>query len=251
MTAQRAITTPSGAVVLPRARSTATRAQQETGCQGQREERPPTSASGGRARIPSRMPLPPLIAIDIPRMEGTPLRVPDAAGLAELFFATEVSSRGPDSYDARTLTTPPHRVDREDIRVLNASFRAMIMRVSLWEPLFEAGDLPWLQALDPSWDPTTMDDATWRRPRVADRVAEAIAELISVKGRGVAQATKLLHLKRPALVPVMDTLVARALGARLSPDAPAATRVEQARDRRACPPGRHRGASPARRRART
>lgn len=175
------------------------------------------------------MPLPPLIAIDIPRMEGTPLRVPDAAGLAELFFATEVSSRGLDSYDARTLTTPPHRVDREDIRVLNASFRAMIMRVSLWEPLFEAGDLPWLQALDPSWDPTTMDDATWRRLRVADRVAEAIAELISVKGRGVAQATKLLHLKRPALVPVMDTLVARALGARLSPDAPAATRVEQAR----------------------
>lgn len=74
------------------------------------------------------MALPPRLALTIPRMDGGALHVEDAAALAEIFFATEVSSLGAGSYDARTLTTHPNRVDREDVRVLNASFRAMIIR---------------------------------------------------------------------------------------------------------------------------
>lgn len=174
------------------------------------------------------MPLPPLIAIEIPRMDGRALRVADAAALAQVFFATEVSSLGAGSYDARTLTTHPNQLDREDVRVLNASFRAMIMKLSLWEPLFEGGDLPWLVALDPDWDLATMSDQEWDGGGAAERIERAVREVISVKGRGVAQATKLLHLKRPALVPVIDSFVARALGARLSVDGSVDTRVRQA-----------------------
>lgn len=63
----------------------------------------------------------------------------------------------------------------------------------------------------------------------ADQVEEAVREVVTVRGRGIAQATKLLHLKRPALVPMIDSFVARALGAKLSTEAPAATRVAQTR----------------------
>jgi hypothetical protein len=175
------------------------------------------------------MPLPPLLTIEIPRVNGGVVEVIDAASMAEVFFATEISSLGEGSYDARTLTTDPNRVDREDIRVLNASFRAMIMKMQLWEPLFAAGDLPWLVALDRNWDLVTMSENEWAQRNVADLVEAAVAEVVSVKGRGIAQATKLLHLKRPALVPVIDSFVARALGAKLNGEASAAVRVRQTR----------------------
>ncbi|HEY5145086.1 MAG TPA: hypothetical protein VII98_16415 [Solirubrobacteraceae bacterium] len=48
------------------------------------------------------------------------------------------------------------QVDREDIRVLNASFRAMILKIPVWEPLMAAGDLPWLVALGRDWDMVLM-----------------------------------------------------------------------------------------------
>ena len=175
------------------------------------------------------MPLPPLLTIEIPRLNKGVIEVFDAAAMAEVFFSTEISSLGAGSYDARTLTTDPNRVDREDIRVLNASFRAMIMKTQLWEPLFDSGDLPWLIALGRDWDLVTMSDVEWAQHMVPDLVEAAVAEVVGLKGRGIAQATKLLHLKRPALVPVIDSFVARALGARLNGEATAAIRVSQTR----------------------
>lgn len=133
------------------------------------------------------------------------------------------------SYDARTLTTHPNQVDREDIRVLNASLRAMIMKTQLWEPLFAAGELPWLVALERDWDLVTMPASAWEAWTIVDLVARAIAEVVAVKGRGIEQATKLIHLKRPALVPVVDSFVAKAIGARLSAEASTTTRVAQTR----------------------
>lgn len=111
--------------------------------------------------------------------------------------------------------------------MLHLSFRAMILKSQLWRPLFEAGDLPWLLALGREWDLVTTPDEQWQGERVGDRIAEAVGDIISLKGRGVAQATKLLHLKRPALVPVIDSNVARALGATLSADGSVETRVAQ------------------------
>lgn len=51
----------------------------------------------GAAVALHRMPLPPFIAINIPRVNGGVLQVADAAALAEIFFATEISSLGPGS----------------------------------------------------------------------------------------------------------------------------------------------------------
>jgi hypothetical protein len=189
-----------------------------------------SSCEGIRPGIASAaMALPPFLTIEVPRVNGGLLRVDDAAALAEIFFSTEVSSLGPTSYDARTLTTHPDRLDREDITVLNRSFRAMIMKIPLWQPLLDAGDLVWLSALGRDWDLVTMADEDWERLDVLEGVEAAIREIISEKGRGVAQATKVLHLKRPYLVPVIDSFVAKALGARLSADAAVETRLAQTR----------------------
>lgn len=44
------------------------------------------------------------------------LEVVDPAAIAEFFLVTQISSLGQKSYDARTLTTHPNQVDRDDIR---------------------------------------------------------------------------------------------------------------------------------------
>jgi hypothetical protein len=145
---------------------------------------PPTLGRRALAALISRaaVPLPPPIIVEIPRADGRVLRVEDAAALAEVFFATEISSLGPGSYDARTLTTDPERLDREDITVLNRSFRAMIIKTQLWRPLMEAGDLPWLTALGRDWDLVTMPAADWEQLKVVDRIAEAVEAVVLVKG---------------------------------------------------------------------
>jgi hypothetical protein len=103
----------------------------------------------------------------------------------------------------------------------------MIFKPALWEPF--TVDLPWLTAIGRDWDLVTMPAAEWETAKVTEVVMQAIATLISVRGRGVAQATKLLHLKRPALVPVIDSFVASAIGARLSADGSVDTRAAQSR----------------------
>jgi hypothetical protein len=60
------------------------------------------------------MPLPPFITIEIPRVGGGVVEAVDVAGIAEIFFTTEISSFGPESYDARALTilrsgSPPRK----------------------------------------------------------------------------------------------------------------------------------------------
>ena len=48
-------------------------------------------------------------------------------------------------------------------------------------------------------------DSEW--PRIRRRIGELLIEFLSIKGIGLAKATKILHLKRPNLIPVLDSLV--------------------------------------------
>ena len=81
----------------------------------------------------------------------------------------------------------------------------------------EHGRLDWLEALGREWDTLAFDDATWRASGCSAGLADAFQ---GIKGlyHGRAVATKLLHLKRPALVPVCDSFVEWQLGARSSMD---------------------------------
>jgi hypothetical protein len=84
-----------------------------------------------------------------------------------------------------------------------------------------------LTAIDPGLDLIEADDEAWKAADAERLVGAALTASIG-QGRGVSVATKMLHLKRPRLFPVLDQLVAEMVGARISPDAPSDLRAQQA-----------------------
>lgn len=57
-----------------------------------------------------------------------------------------------------------------------------------------------------------MTDGEWSSQQVEDKIAIALAAMIA-PGRRLSVVTKVLHMKRPALIPVCDRLVLEQLGA--------------------------------------
>jgi Family of unknown function (DUF6308) len=95
-----------------------------------------------------------------------------------------------------------------------------------WSPITGI-ELPWLDAIPHGLDLIEPTDAEWRDEGGEGLVREAITGCVG-PGRGVSVATKMLHLKRPALFPVIDQLVAEMVGAPLSTEAPPNVRAQQA-----------------------
>jgi hypothetical protein len=106
--------------------------------------------------------------------------------------------------------SPPNRIVREDVSVINRSMGTR-SGYAQWEPLFRKRSFPALLQLDPAWDLLLISDVAWAKAQVLDRVKLATNE-IARAGIGVAAVTKLLHIKRPALMPVCDTDVLGRLG---------------------------------------
>lgn len=151
-------------------------------------------------------------AIVIERMDGGPRLIIEEPGtLALQFFSTDASSVGPGAYDQRAGRGEPNRITTEDIRAINQTMRARSPH-SAWEPLTAALDeLPWLTAIDRNWDLIGTDDEVWQRAGGADRLAAAIEATVGPYRR-LSVATKVLHLKRPRLFPVLDSLVVDLIG---------------------------------------
>jgi hypothetical protein len=61
----------------------------------------------------------------------------------------------------------------------------------------------------PNKDIFTMSPEEWTTVR--EKIKASLAEFLSVKGIGLAKATKILHLKRPNLFPVLDSFVIKFL----------------------------------------
>jgi uncharacterized protein DUF6308 len=119
---------------------------------------------------------------------------------------------------------PRASITREDLAALN--------RMGARSPQGRWADvlgrrLPWLDAIDPQLDLIATGRREWAAAGGGDLVADALAALVR-PGRGLAVVTKLLHLKRPRLFPMLDQFVVEMLGARISADAPAAVRAEHA-----------------------
>jgi hypothetical protein len=149
------------------------------------------------------------------------LTIVGAQWLAETFFRRDPSAVGPGSYDAWIDETQAdvERRDRivdEDVTAIN---RTMATRSphKTWAPVIAAGEWAWLQALDRQWRLFEMTPEDWSVNRVSDRLAAAFGA-IQRKGLGIAVATKVLHIKRPALVPVLDSLVLAQIGSRTTDD---------------------------------
>ena len=153
------------------------------------------------------------VRIKIQRLDGGPeLVINGAQWLAELFFKLDPSAVGPGSYDARVAVTPKDRFEDDDITAVNRTL-ATHSAHAWWSDLLDLEAPTWLAELDPAWDLYELSDEAWAAMRVSARLAAALAAM-DAKNRKLAVVTKVLHLKRPALVPVLDSLVIGQLGAR-------------------------------------
>lgn len=170
----------------------------------------------------------------IATMDRRELAIPHARRLAEAFFELDPSSRAPDiadatpSYDDWSARTARDRFELSDLSVLNKSMRAR-SPAKWWTGLFEQAELAWLAAVDPAWQ-LLMSDEEWAQ-RDMPALIEALMMGMLRKGIDVSVATKALHLKRPELVPVLDSLVIEQIGAKVSTSqSKRETRARQTRD---------------------
>ena len=151
------------------------------------------------------------VALRVGRLDGGTLRIPHAIEMAQVFFHLDPSANGQNSYDMYVATDahPKDRIVEEDVAAIN---RTMAARSShaYWRELITEDPLPWLAALAPSWRLLDLSDEAWAA--VEARLAAAF-EAAFGRGRRLSVVTKVLHIKRPDLIPVCDALVLQQLGA--------------------------------------
>jgi hypothetical protein len=151
------------------------------------------------------------------RREDSEELVLDGLGLARAFFGADGGPTIP-GYDPVAGLGDPDRVVLDDIVAMNSTMRSR-SKHSLWDDVL-AGDQHWLRAIPADLDMVADDDMQWEAVDGDTLVATAIAACLR-PGIGLAGATKLLHLKRPRVMPILDQLVAEMMGVTL-PGSPAA-----------------------------
>jgi hypothetical protein len=162
------------------------------------------------------------MTLRISRLDGEHL-VLDGYGLASSFFLRDPSSIAPGSYDSLAGRGARDQITTGDITAINTTMRARSSHKN-WEGVTNR-DLDWLAAIDPALDLVTTDDRQWDEANGAQLSEIALRATID-RGRGPSVATKVLHLKRPNLFPVLDDFVAVMLGMNMPDDATAGRRVE-------------------------
>ncbi len=161
----------------------------------------------------------PAIGLIVERHDGGPRLVLESVErLALEFFRRDPSAREtpagePPSYDVWARRTPRDRLVRDDVAAINRTMAARNKYASWGSLLVGTRPQAWLTALGTEWDLVEMTDADWESAHVTERLAAALAEMLGT-GRDLSVATKVLHLKRPRLVPVCDSLVLAQVGIR-------------------------------------
>ena len=148
----------------------------------------------------------------IDRRDGEHL-VLDGLALARGFFLGDPSSIADGAYDQLAGRGDPWRITTDDIRAINRTMRAR-SKHEWWQTLLDR-ELDWLAALDPDIDLIAADDEQWAAAGGQRLVSAALAATIGPY-RGPSVATKVLHLKRPRLFPVLDDFVAVMLGVNMT-----------------------------------
>ena len=143
----------------------------------------------------------------------------DGLALARGFFTGEEAS------DAPAVLGSPGRIELADVIAMNSTMRSRSPH-RVWAGVVDV-EAPWLGAIPTDLDLLETGDKAWRTAQGNDLVAAALGATIG-PGRGMAVATKLLHLKRPRLFPMLDRLVAEMLGLGLTDDPRPAQRVDAA-----------------------
>lgn len=145
----------------------------------------------------------------IERMDGGPRLVIEQP--EQIVWAFVRNDAGGRQFDARAGQGDPNRIETADILAINQMrSRSASAR---WEELMPVGtSLPWLEALDQRQHLFDLDERAWIEDGWASRIGLALDSAMGPH-RGFARATKMLHLKRPRLLPLIDSLVLDQLGA--------------------------------------
>ena len=166
------------------------------------------------------------ITIRIPPMASGAMDCPElviegAQWLAETFFRRDPSATGKGSYDEWIADTQEDssrrdRIDDGDVTAVN---RTMAARTSheTWGEVIRENDWSWLTAIDPAWELFALDAPEWATGLAPEVLRTAFAA-VKRPGLNIAVITKVLHIKRPKLIPVLDSLVLGQVGGRVSDD---------------------------------
>jgi hypothetical protein len=156
----------------------------------------------------------PAFTVRVEREDGDTLLL-DGLALARAFFTGDPSSQ-PRAFDSLAGKANPDRIVVDDINAINATMRARSAH-ALWKAILD-GNQAWLRDIPLDLDIVQADEAEWNASNGDALLSAAIAACI-YPGIGLASATKVLHLKRPRLVPILDRLVAEMMGFN-PPDSP-------------------------------
>jgi hypothetical protein len=150
-----------------------------------------------------------------------PLVIEGAQWLAETFFRRDPSAIGSNSYDAWIADTQRDldrrdRVTDDDVTAVNRTMAARTSHAA-WAPIVESVERSWLEGVDPAWDLFEMDEEAWATEQVPERLHTAF---IATKRPGLhlAVITKVLHIKRPLMFPVLDSVVVTQVGTPITDD---------------------------------
>ncbi len=128
------------------------------------------------------------------------------------FFGADPSSAAQHSYDAYVANgvSPPDWIVEADIVAINTTMSARSPHAD-WHGLIAHGDMSELHVIDPTWDLFLTREEVWTKESVPEKLA-ALFNLVIGKGIGISRATKVLHIKRPHLIPVCDSYVLHLMG---------------------------------------
>lgn len=146
------------------------------------------------------------------RIRRPDLVVDDPWELIHTFVNEDRSSRVEQSYDSYIAsgTSPLNRIVLADVVAINKTMGARSPH-SDWAAVIRRGLLTELKAIDVKWDLFSTPDEIWSRRPIGERVADLL-DAVMGKGIGLARATKVLHIKRPKLIPICDSYVLRLMG---------------------------------------
>jgi hypothetical protein len=160
--------------------------------------------------------------IRLEMLSGAVLVFDDPAPLIRLFVGADETF----GYDDWARETPPNQLVADDVSALNRYARARSGHAH-WQELLEDHAPAWLAALDPGWDAATTDESEWERADIGRKVEAAFAAMCGPH-RGLSVVSKMLHLKRPRLIPLMDAFVVEQLGLAVPSPATPAMKAEYA-----------------------
>ena len=154
--------------------------------------------------------------IHVERRDEEVLIIGEPLTLARAFFTGDRSSVGEDSFDRLAGGGEADKIVLDDIKAVNRTMRARSPHKN-WAAIIN-GHFGWLTAIPDDLDLLESGGDEWMAAN-GDELIDAALTAVLGKGRGLAVATKVLHLKRPRLFPVLDRFVAEMFGVNV-PSAP-------------------------------